>query len=376
MPADEKEQKKLEIKELMNSEVEISDEIPAELFESYYKKVIRELGEEIEVPGFRKGHVPEKVLVEKVGDNAILHEMAEKALADYYPQIIFENNIQAIGRPEITITKIARRNPLAFKAKTAILPAFSLPNYTSIAAEVVRGGDEILTVTDEEVETVIGDIQKNFSKRNAPEESQTETGAGGRQILDAQGNPITTVAEGDGAQKETAPPLTDDFVKQFGSFESVADFKKKIKENLLLEKTAKAKEKKRITIIDAVLKKTTVTVPAILIEGELDRMLSRFKANLSSMGHSFEKYLKQINKTEEELRDGWRKDAEKNVIVQLLLQKIAEAEKISVSEEELNREVDHIVKHYPGAERDRARAYAEGVLLHEKVFQFLEGQKG
>ncbi|MBI2109052.1 MAG: hypothetical protein HYT93_02645 [Parcubacteria group bacterium] len=331
------------IKKLPNSEVEIEGEVPTEELESYYKKTIHNLGREIEIPGFRKGHIPEKVLVEKVGENVILQEMAQAALSVVYPKIILENNIEPIGKPEITITKLARGNPLGFKAKTAVLPSFELPDYKAIAKRVGENATEKVFVEDKEVEDVVLNIQKQWE----------------------------TMPNKEG---ETKAPweLTDEFVKKLGKFETVLDFKSKIKENLVQEKTHKAKEKKRIAIIDAILNKIDIVLPNVLVQSEMDRMLSRFKGNVSAMGQKFEDYLTKIKKTEKELREGWQKDAEKGVKVQLLLQKIAEAEKIKAPEEEVQKEMEHLMKHHPKGDKDRMRQYIEGVLLHEKVFQFLE----
>ncbi|MAG12545.1 hypothetical protein CL630_01905 [bacterium] len=371
----------IQIKKLPNSEVEIEGEIPADEFESYYKKTVQKLGKDAELPGFRKGHVPENVLVEKLGENAVLHEMANMALANVYPKFIIENKIEAIGKPEITITKIARNNPLGFKAKTAVLPEFELSDYESIAAKAVSNTDEDILVTDEDIAGVIEQIRKSRQQSQAYADF-TQTGAGeGKEnsdgaILGADGQPLAQKHENTEAQKQNElPELTDEFVKQLGDFENIADFKKKIRENLIHEKTAKAKDKKRIAIIDGILEKTSILLPSILIESELDRMLARFKNNISAMGHTFEDYLKQIKKTETETREGWRKDAEKSVKTQLILQKIAETEKIKVPEVELDKEVEHITKHHPDADKERARQYVEGMLLHEKVFQFLEREE-
>jgi trigger factor len=94
-------------------------------------------------------------------------------------------------------------------------------------------------------------------------------------------------------QKMELSEINDEFAKQLGNFQTVDELKKKIKENLTREKETRAKEKKRIAIIDGILKKTDISLPAILVEGELDRMLARFKGNVSSMGHTFEEYLTQ-----------------------------------------------------------------------------------
>src|SRR3989344_3370064 len=101
------------------SEKTLTGEIPVELFMSYWGSAVKELGEDAHIEGFRSGHIPEKVLVQNVGESAVLYEMAERTLAAEYPGMLAEQNIDAIGRPEITITKLANDNPLGFAIKTA-----------------------------------------------------------------------------------------------------------------------------------------------------------------------------------------------------------------------------------------------------------------
>ncbi|MBI4691926.1 MAG: hypothetical protein HY773_00565 [Candidatus Terrybacteria bacterium] len=131
----------IEIKLLPGSEVEITGEILAGDFESYREQVIKKLSQEIKVDGFRPGSVPEKILIEKVGEPVILEKMAIFALQGEYPKIIQTHKIKAIGQPEILITKMARGNPLGYKIKTAVLPEIDLPDYKKIAKETVVSGD-------------------------------------------------------------------------------------------------------------------------------------------------------------------------------------------------------------------------------------------
>jgi hypothetical protein len=121
------------VKKLPKSEIEIEGELPADIFEGYFAKSLKKLGENLEVAGFRKGKVPESVILSKIPEINILEEMAGLALNDYYPKILEENKIDAISRPEIAITKLARKNPLGFKIKTAVLPIIKLPDYKKIA---------------------------------------------------------------------------------------------------------------------------------------------------------------------------------------------------------------------------------------------------
>jgi len=369
----------IEIKELGNSEIEITAEIAVDEFESYRGKVIKKLSESVEISGFRKGHVPESVLVQKVGEDAILHEMAEVALADFYPKILKDKKIDALGRPQITITKIAKGNPLGFKVKTAVVPQIELPDYKVIAKKIPkRDQKKNLEVTDKELEETIIGIRKNWEQREAAKGGKQDQG--GSKIVD---KPVETPVQGqtldglDGMDEEKLPPLTDDFVGQLGKFENVEDFKQKIRQNLEEEKRAKAREKRRIEIIEEIIKKLRISVPHVLIEGECEKMMAEFKNNISLMGMDLENYFTHIKKSEDELKKEWFPEAEKRSKTQLVLSRIAEAENLTVPEEELERETDHLLKYHKGQSVDplRARAYVENLLLNEKTFQFLEEQE-
>ncbi|MFH1979015.1 MAG: trigger factor family protein, partial [Patescibacteria group bacterium] len=137
----------LEIKQLPKSEVEIIGEISAERFSKFWPKAIKNLSEGVSMHGFRKGNIPEKVLVDKVGESAVLEKAAEMALQDVYSEILMKKKIEAIGTPKATVTKIAKNNPLGFKFQTAVLPTIQLPeDYRELAARIINppaGGEEI-----------------------------------------------------------------------------------------------------------------------------------------------------------------------------------------------------------------------------------------
>ena len=128
----------LEIKLLPNSEVEIIGEISAEIFMSGRNKAIREFSENVEMDGFRKGKIPEDILIKNLGMQVVLEKMAAIALEKEYPKMISEHKIRVIGRPEITLTKLAENNPLGFKVSTSILPEITLPDYKKIARLIAR----------------------------------------------------------------------------------------------------------------------------------------------------------------------------------------------------------------------------------------------
>jgi len=353
----------INIKKLPKSEVEIEGELEADIFETYYSKALKKLGENIEIDGFRKGKVPENVLLSKIPEAQILAEMAEMALMENYPKIIEDEKIEAISRPEIGITKLARNNPLGFKIKTAVIPEMELPDYKKIAKDTISGisvEEKDTTVKDEEVENTIMDIRKS----RAPKVHMAEH-------THKEGEVHT---EDEKMPEPELPEFNDEFVKALGPFENVADFKTKLKDNIKLEKENQLKEKTRLKIVEKIIDETKVDMPEILIEVELDKILYRMESDITQMGLKFEDYLKHINKTIEEIRKEFRGDAEKKAKLALVLNKISKEENISADKEQVAKEVAMILEHYKDADPERAELHAENVLTNEKVFQFLENQ--
>src|SRR3989344_2546575 len=131
----------INVKKVSETEIEIEGEIEATHFATHRKGALANLGRNAELPGFRKGMVPEEILAERLGHEPILEEMAELALSEAYPKIIEENKIDAIDRPHIQITKLAMDNPLTFKIRQTVLPDIKLPDYKKLAAAVPTNED-------------------------------------------------------------------------------------------------------------------------------------------------------------------------------------------------------------------------------------------
>jgi trigger factor len=346
-----------QIKELENSEIEIEGEIKADLLEKHRAKVIKEMKSGLEIPGFRKGKAPDKVIIERVGEMNLLHEMAEEAIKEVYPEIILENKIDAVGRPNVTITKITPGQPLAFKIRTAVMPEVVMPDYKSIAKEQNQKKTKV-EVTPEEVDVLIEQVRKQWfditKKKNGGESKKSKD---------------------EGSQESELPAFDDEFVKKIGDFKNVQDFKDKMKENLLREKEYKESERIRLATADSIINGSKINLPNIFIEWELDRMGAQFSADIEKMGMKPEQYLKNIGKTEEELREAWREDAKKRAKLQLILNKIASDEKLTLPKDELEKESLKLLEIHKDADEIAVRAYVENVMLNQKVFEFLESQK-
>src|ERR1035437_5036608 len=144
---------------LPEREMEIVGQIAAERMSELRGKALQKVKEGAEIDGFRKGNAPDSLVTQKVGEMRLLEEAAEIALSEEYPNILEEHNIDAIGRPEITITKIGEGSPLEFKIKTALMPEVKSGDYKKIAEEIknktaTSAGTET-EVSEKEIEDVV-----------------------------------------------------------------------------------------------------------------------------------------------------------------------------------------------------------------------------
>ncbi len=359
---------KIKVAKLPKSQVEIEGELETEIFENYFAKALKKLSENIELDGFRKGKIPENVLLANIPEIKILEEMAELALAEHYPKIIESEKIDAISRPEISITKLARKNPLGFKIKTAVLPSIKLADYKKLAKKIIADitdAEKNIIVTEKEMEDTIMDIRKS----RAPKKHVKDTTPPDLPLSGEEKELPPAKGENKGVE---LPEFNDEFVKALGPFKDIADFKTKLKENIKLEKENQQKEKTRLKIIEKIIDESELEIPEILIQVELDKILYRMESDITQMGLKFEDYLKHLSKTKEDLRKDFRNDADKKAKLALILNEIAKVEKIVADEDKILKEIEHILEYYKDADPERARMHAENVLTNEKIFQFLE----
>ncbi len=348
-----------------NSTITIAGELPFEEMEKHREKAVKKLSEHISIDGFRKGHVPEDMLIKHVGDMAILEEAARDTVAAHYAPLMLAKDVHAIGRPEISITKIGQGSPLGFSITVAVMPEVILPDYKKAAKEVNEKKGEV-TISDTEVEETVQQILKQRAAE--------------ADMADAEESP-SEESEKDVEEKKDAPKddtpieLTDEIAQGLGNFKDANDFKAQLRDNMLHEKTHREAQKHRGMIMDAILKDTKVAVPEIMVEGELDRMMAQFEDDIARMGLKFEEYLKHIKKERDDLRKEWHPDAEKRAKTQLILNKIAVSEDIHPDEVRLESETKALLEQYKDAGEENIRIYVETVLTNDAVFAFLEGLK-
>ena len=313
----------LKVSKLEDSQAEITGELTVAFLDTCRAEALKALNERTNLDGFRQGHIPQDVLEKKLGAMRILEEVAEVALGKEYPEILKEAKLSPLGRPTVSIIKLAPGIPLEFKIVLSLEPEFELPDYKKIIKELKVEEPEVV-VTDKEVDDVLEEIKKQNWKPD--------------------------LKEGE-------------------------DLAEKAKENILKEKQFRAREKKRLLIIDALIKATDVKIPKVLVTAELEKMLAVFKDDVSSQGIKWDVYLKSINKTEAGIQTEWNSKAVDRVKAELVVTKIADLEKLEPKVEDLEKETQHLLSHYSDADPLRVRIYVYTQMRNEKVFEYLENLK-
>lgn len=425
---------KTEITKLPKSEIELKIEVSAEEWQEFLEEAAKELSKDLKIEGFRPGHVPLKFVEEKIGLGKILEEAAEHCARKCYVRAILEQSIEAIGRPEISVLKVAKNDPFEFKAKVAVMPEVKLTDYIKIAKEKKPKSKEEILIEDKEIEQSLEWLQKSRAKyittrREAREgdriEIDFETRLNGVKITngESKNHPLILgqsrfikgfeeqlkgMKEGEEkefsllfpsdyykkdladklvdfkvkmnlVQEQELPKLDDKFAQNLGNLNSLENLRQSIKEGIGQEKEEEEKEKWRLEIISKIADQSVIEIPDLLIKEELKKMIEDLKIKTEQFGLNWSKYLTETKKTEDDLKKDWQAQAIKRVKVALVLREIAEKEKIDVSQNEVAEEINKFLSHYSNikqAEKDvdikQLKEYTYGVIRNKKVFQLLE----
>lgn len=423
------------VKKLPESKVEISVALPWEEWQGEMDHVAEHLGKEVKVAGFRPGKVPRDVLEKRFGKEALLMEATEHVIDHSYPKVLKENKIDAIGRPEVKVGKVALGETFEYSVVTVVMPEVALKPWkddmkkinvdfskqkdviseVEINTELEKLADmraKLVTVnreakTGDNVLVDFSVLQDGVLIENGKSEKHPLVLGKGvfipgfeEQLLGMKegeektfelnfpteyhvkhlaGKPATFQVKLGVVQEREIPVLDDTFAKGLGNFESLEKLKENIRNGMLEEKKIKNKEVHRTKMLDSLVEKATIDYPEILVEEEQTRMVREFEAQIQSMGLKFPEYLVQIKKTEEEIKTEWKPQAKKRLAAHLILNMLADTEEIDVDSQEVEAEMNKTLQGYKNIKDiekniDMERLYSatRGQLRNEKVFDFLE----
>ena len=388
---------KTKVETLENSKLKLEIIVEEEEMKAGMDRAVRELSNKVKIPGFRKGKVPRTVIEARLGKGAILEEALETILPEAYAKAIEEHEIKPLGNPEINIVEADPEKPLTFEATVQLEPEPELGQYKEVEAE-----KQEYDVTDEDVNLQVEKLRERHASMVTVEERAVENGdhvvidfkgfldgeafEGGsaegysleigsnsfipgfeEQIVGAEANEerdITVSFPDDYhaehlAGKEVVfkvtvheikqkmlPALDDEFAKTAGEFDTLQELMDDLKNNLKESVDENIKRNFENSVLTKVVENAKVDVPEIMIEDRVDRMIERMEDDLKRQGLSMEDYQKYLNKTDEEMREEMKPNAEREVRTELILKAVAKVEGIEATEEDINGEIERIAEIY------------------------------
>lgn len=316
------------VSKLPKALVDVQVQVPWADLEPKWNETLQRMAQEVEIAGFRKGTAPLPMVEGQLGSR-LQDEFLKNAMPQFLIEALKGTDIVPIDYPKYQLISFTKSQPLQFKATITNRPVVTVGNYKAI--KVAKPTPK--PVTEEEVNKVIDDLFKRWKTRQpleqAPENQSGQTGS-----ISFQGGQ-TQAPSG-----QTNTP-DDNFAKAMGAT-TLADLRDKIRKDLEANVSYNNELDYEEAILQEVEKMTTVELPDILIQDELNRMLVSLQRRVADMGLLLEDYLKGQGKTLEQLKNEWKPQAEKNVRMELGLADIARQENVTVSDAELQAEIDKI----------------------------------
>lgn len=386
-----------------NNKVFFNFELEVEKFEKAMQQAYLKNRSRFNIPGFRKGKVPRKIIEMNYGEEIFYEDAINLILPEAYEDAVKELELEPVDRPDIDIEDIEKGKSILVKVEVDVKPEFKLGDYKSIELEKIEYNvtdemvehelehvrDEnarLLDASDREVkdkdiltidfagfideEQFPGGTAEGFEltigsnmfipgfeeqligkkkdeevevKVTFPEEYHEETLAGKEAIF--------KVVIHDIKEKEL-PELDDEFAKDVSEFDTLEEYKADIRERL--EKDLKEQEKVETEnrVIEKALEISEVDIPNGMVESQIDDEMRQFDYRLRSQGLDLEKYLEFTGSNPEDLREQLKPSALNRVKVDLLLETIVKAEGIEVTEEELEKELEDLAEQYAAEDKE------------------------
>jgi trigger factor len=395
---------------------------PAEM-EGALEDSFKSLSKKVNVPGFRRGRAPRAVIERHLGRDRLIEEAMRKLVPQAYEQALKEQEIEPFAQPEI---EIAQTEPVIFKAVVPLEPTVELGDYRGIRME-----PEPVVVTEEKVDAVLEELRHHYATWESVERPVAyndlavmdingkvdekpyvqKIGAQFQVLKDAvspapgfadqivgmkkdeerefklsfpDDYPNTEVAGREGTFKvkvteikeEKLPEMDDKLAAQISpDFNTVALMREETRNRL----RQNAEEQSRLDfdekLINAVVEQAEVAFPPVLVEMEISRILNEQNRRVQMSGRGMEEYLQSINKTEEQLREELRPIATKNVNASLVIGKITEAEKIEVTDADIEKGIDGMADSTPEDKREDLRKLLDNPQTRQSIKQSLMTRK-
>ena len=385
------------VRKLAPTEVELDIEISPADFAQAQDRAYRKLVTRYKLPGFRAGHVPRKIFEQRIGKSNIDSQALEDLVPEVYAKALKEHQLEPVDRPHIDLDRSDEQHGLRIKAKVAVRPDITLAEYKGIPVN-----RSLIAVTEEEVDHSIDALRKRAALLEPVEDRGLQDGD--TITMDYTGRIDGHPFEGGSAENHTTevsaerflpgfadqlhgmkagesrevrvtfpgtyrtqelaakeavfdvtvheikravlPDLNDDFVKQISDKDTVAALREDVRSRLEIVARSRSNEEVQRQLLDTLATRNDVPLPDVLVEREIDSLVSDAKSYMQRIGRSWEEYLAAKNVDEAGLRKEYRVEAERRVKTALLLEEIAKREKIEVTTTDVDQELDAMARSY------------------------------
>lgn len=409
------------------NEVKLSFTIEASKFEEAIQKVYVKSAKYFNIPGFRKGKAPYKIVEKQYGAQIFYEDAFNEVAGEVYEKELTDAKIEAVSRPEIDIIQMEKGKDLIFTAVVQTKPEVTLGKYKGIELKKVE-----YNVEEKDIDHEIGHMQERNARLVNVEDRPVEKNdttvidfegfvdgvafEGGKaenhelvigsntfipgfedQIIgmkigeekdinvtfpeeyfskDLAGKPAVFKVKLHEIKKKELPAVDDEFAKDVSEFDTIKELKASIKEKLEEENKNKAKYETEEEAIKTVCDNTEIDIPSGMIETETDNMIKDIEQRLMYQGLNFAQYLQMMGKTEEDMRKEMKEQAERQVKTKLVLGAIVEAEKIEATDEEVKAKLEEMATMYGKDAKDleaneSLKAYIAESVKTEKAISFI-----
>ena len=414
-----------------NREVTLTIEVEQDKLEKASEGAAKRISARVNIPGFRKGKAPRRIVENFVGKDAILQEAFEGLAQKAFEDALTEQNMEPVTRPEIDIVTLEDGKDVVFTAKFTQRPDVRLGAYKGLAVP-----KEEVTVADEDIDRQIeGMRQHQGTLVDAPadaavknddfvtldfegfvdgaafeggkgEDYPLQIGSGsfipgfedqliGAKVGEERDVNVTFPEEyhaenlkGKDAvfkckirsiKSRELPELDDAFAKKASKFETLAELREDVRKNLLAAAERKAETERRSKAIDMATDHCTMEIPPVMVENRITAMIQEMAMRLEQQGMSLEQYLQYAGLDIGKIREDYRETAEKNVRTDLMLEEVAKAEGIKVEGGDLDREVYAMAVSYGATPHQVQKIIKEqgrvsdlaATVLRKKTAQFI-----
>lgn len=387
----------VQVEKLEKNMAKLTVEVSAEDFKAAIKKAFNKNKNRFAIPGFRKGKAPQAMIEKMYGEGVFYEDAADEAINASYAEAMKESGLDIVSRPEVTIEKIGKDEPFVYSALVAVKPEVTLGQYkgvevekadASVSAEDVEAelkkvqeqNARLLTVEDRGVEdgdqTVIdfeGFVDgKGFEGGKAEDYPLTigshsfidtfEEQLIGKKIgeecevnvtfpteyhaADLVGKPATFKVTVKEIKVKELPELNDEFASEVSEFDTLDEYKKDVEKKLAEKKEIEANSKNEDAVVAKVVENATMEIPDKMIDAQAENMVQDMARRMQSQGPSLDMYLKYTGMTVEQMKEQARPDAEKRIRTRLVLEAVAKAENIQISDEKVDEEVAKMAEAY------------------------------